>query len=96
MVKDIDGGNTCKIPAYNPKYDTSNFVNDGPFFELHPGTIPHITRYERQDERGDIVESWERDKNGRMVETTQRDKLYKELADAQEALEELKAKEKKQ
>jgi hypothetical protein len=79
----------CPIPTYRPPYDTSTFVNDGPFFELHPGCIPHIKRYERTDAKGNIVESWERDKNGRMVETTQRDKLYAEMEEAQELIDKL-------
>lgn len=86
----VDGWNRCKIATAKTPYDTSSFVNDGPFFELHPGTIPTVRRYERQDEQGRVVESWERDKNGRMVETTARDKAIEELIAAQENLEKLR------
>lgn len=61
------------------------FVNDGPFWELHPDVWPLVTRYERT-EKDHIVESWERGEDGRMHETTKRDKLREELRAAQEAL----------
>lgn len=87
----IEGWDKCKI-VHKPKYDTSNFVNEGEFFDTHPGVIPNITRFERLDGAGNVVESWERNKNGVMVETTQRDKLYAELEEAQEKLSKLKEK----
>lgn len=61
------------------------FINDGPFWELHPDVWPLVTRYERT-EKDHIVESWERGEDGRMHETTKRDKLREELREAQEAL----------
>ena len=61
------------------------FINDGPFWELHPDVWPLVTRYERT-EKDHIVESWERGEDGRMHETTKRDKLREELRAAQEAL----------
>lgn len=61
------------------------FVNDGPFWELHPDVWPLVTRYERT-EKDHIVESWERGEDGRMHETTKRDQLREELRAAQEAL----------
>lgn len=61
------------------------FINDGPFWELHPDVWPLVTRYERT-ENDHIVESWERGEDGRMHETTKRDKLREELREAQEAL----------
>ena len=78
------------IAPYTPSYDTSTFVNEGPFFDTHPGVIPHVTRYERTDMSGKLLESWERDKNGVMVETTKRDLLYAEIISAQEALDKMK------
>jgi hypothetical protein len=77
----------------NPKYDTSHFVNEGPFFDKHPDVIKNIIRFEATDISGNIVESWERDKNGVMVETTKRDKLREELVKAQEELQRIKDKE---
>ena len=82
----IPGWNKCTI-KHNPTYDTSNFVNKGKFFDTHPGVIPNITRYERTDLAGKVIESWERNKNGVMVDVTERDKLYAEIEAAQEALE---------
>ena len=61
------------------------FINDGPFWELHPDVWPLVTRYERT-EKDHIVESWERCEDGRMHETTKRDQLREELRAAQEAL----------
>ena len=61
------------------------FINDGPFWELHPDVWPLVTRYERT-EKDHLVESWERGEDGRMHETTKRDKLREELREAQEAL----------
>ena len=79
--------------AENPKYDTSHFVNEGPFFDKHPDVIKNIIRFESIDLSGNIVESWERDSNGVMVETTQRDILREELIKAQEELQRIKDKE---
>lgn len=79
----------------NPKYDTSNFVNEGPFFDKHPDVIKNIIRFEATDISGNIVESWERDKNGVMIETTQRDILREELVKAQEELQRIKDREAK-
>lgn len=75
---------------HNPSYDTSTFVNNGPFFKKHPDVIPNVTRFESTDCAGKLIESWERDKNGRMVNTTKRDKLYAELIEAQEQINKLK------
>ena len=61
------------------------FINDGPFWELHPDVWPLVTRYERT-ENDRLVESWERGEDGLMHETTKRDKLREELREAQEAL----------
>lgn len=89
---------TKQLPAYDVRlaykapYDTSHFVNTGTFFDTHPGVTFNVTRYERSDEKGKIIESWERDKNGVMVDVTKRDKLYAEIAEAQEALEEMRTK----
>lgn len=79
----------------NPKYDTSHFVNEGPFFDKHPDVIKNVIRFELTDLSGNIVESWERDKSGVMVETTQRDILREELVKAQEELQQIKDKEAK-
>lgn len=77
----------------NTKYDTSTFVNEGPFFDKHPDVIKSIIRFEAVDEYGKIVETWERDSNGVMIETTKRDLLREELIKAQEELQQLKDKE---
>lgn len=68
------------------------FVNDGPFWELHPDVWPLVTRYERT-EKDHIVESWERGEDGRMHETTKRDQLREELRAAQEALKKIQLEE---
>lgn len=93
-MKHLYHNDRSQIAPYKPPYDTSHFVNDGEFFDTHPGVIPAVTRYEQINERGEIAESWERDKNGRMINVTMRDRLYKEIADAQDALEEIRLKEK--
>lgn len=76
-----------------PKYDTSNFVNDGPFFDAHPDVYPFVRRYERVDGSGEIIESWERNKSGVMIDVTQRDKLYAEIVKAQDNIESIRKKE---
>jgi hypothetical protein len=81
------------IQPYQPSYDTSNFVNEGEFFDKHPGVIPNVKCYIRYDSENKVIESWARDDNGVMIETTQRDKLREELIAAQEALAKLNAKE---
>lgn len=95
-MKHLYHNDKSQIPPYTPPYDTSHFVNEGEFFDTHPGVVPHVTRYEQLDGSGKVIESWERDKNGVMVNVTARDKLYREIADAQDALEEIKAKGRKQ
>ena len=90
----LHGRGHSDIAPYTPGYDTSTFVNEGPFFDTHPGVTPHVTRYERTDMSGKLIESWERNKNGVMVNTTARDILRDKLARAQEELELLMLKEK--
>lgn len=68
------------------------FINDGPFWELHPDVWPLVTRYEHT-EKDHIVESWERGEDGRMHETTKRDQLREELRAAQEALKKIQLEE---
>lgn len=72
--------------------DRDKFINDGPFFDKYPDVYPDVTRYERTDERGRIIESWERGDNGRMHDTTKRDKLREEIIAAQEQIERLEVK----
>ena len=79
----------------NPRYDTSTFVNEGPFFDKHPDVIKSVTRFEQLDDRGNIVESWERNDKGVMIDTTERDMLREELIKAQEVLQRIKDKEAK-
>lgn len=67
--------------------DNSNFVNTGRFWELYPDVFPGVTRFEITNEKGSIVESWERGKDGIMHETTARDKAREELIAAQKAME---------
>lgn len=76
--------------TYTPSYDTSHFVNTGAFFDTHPGVTPNVTRYERTDMSGKLVESWERNKNGVMVNVTKRDALIAQTIEAEEALNKLK------
>lgn len=66
--------------------DRDRFINDGPFFEKYPDMYKDVTRYERFDVKGNILESWERGDDGRMHETTKRDKLREEIVAAQEVL----------
>lgn len=89
-MKQLYTPDRSQIPAYNAPYDTSTFINEGEFFDTHPGVIPNITRFEATDGAGKLIESWERDKNGVMVNTTKRDKLYAELIEAQEQINKLK------
>ena len=72
--------------------DRDRFINDGPFFDKYPDIYPDVTRYERLDEKGHVLESWERGDDGRMRETTQRDKIREELIAAEEALSKLEDK----
>ena len=72
--------------------DRDKFVNDGLFFEKHPDVYKDVTRYERTDEKGRIIESWERADDGHMVETTKRDKLREEIIAAEEQLAKLEDK----
>ena len=82
----IDGWDTCKIPPYTPKYDTSTFVNEGAFFDTHPGVTTNVTRYERMDEEGNLVEVWERNDKGVMVDVTEVERLRIEIEAARSAL----------
>ena len=72
--------------------DRDKFINDGPFFEKYPDIYPDVTRYERTDTDGSIIESWERADDGHMIETTERDKLREEIVAAEEQLAKLEAK----
>lgn len=65
--------------------DRDRFINDGPFFEKYPDIYPDVTRYEHFDQKGKIIESWERDDNGRMHDVTKRDQLREKLIAEQEA-----------
>jgi hypothetical protein len=80
---------------YEPSYDTSNFVNEGTFFDTHPGVTRNVKRYEKLDGSGNVIESWERNEKGVMVDVTKRDKLRAEIVAAQEALNNIKEKESK-
>lgn len=72
--------------------DKNRFINDGPFFEKYRDITPNVTRFERTDSDGDIIESWERGDDGRMHETTERDKLREEIIAAQEQIAKLEGK----
>lgn len=72
--------------------DRDKFINNGPFFDKHPDIYPDVTRYEYTDEKGCVIETWERGKDGYMHETTKRDKAREELIAAQEALNKLEDK----
>lgn len=91
----ILGHDKCSFGNQLPDYDTSHFVNEGIFFDTHPGVTPYVTSYTREDGAGNVIESWERDKNGVMIDVTKRDKLRAEIAAAQEALNNIKEKESK-
>lgn len=73
--------------------DKDKFINDGPFFELHPEIYPWVTRYERTDQKDHIIEAWERGDDGRMHDVTTRDKLREELIAAQEEIKHLQLQE---
>ena len=62
-------------------------VNTGEFWDKHPGVWPGVTRYIDTDDKGNILDVWERDKNGVMVDVTERERLRVELAAAQADLE---------
>ena len=72
--------------------DKKRFINDGPFFDKYPDIYPDVTRYERTNRKGNIIESWERGNDGRMHERTARDKAREELIAAQEELAKLEDK----
>ena len=72
--------------------DKDKFINDGPFFEKYPDVYPDITRYERTDEKGHIIESWERGQDGRIHDTTERDKIREQIIEAEETLAKLEEK----
>jgi hypothetical protein len=72
--------------------DRAKFINDGPFFDKYPDIYPDVTRYERTDMNGSIIESWERGNDGRMHETTKRDQLREQIIAEQEKLNKLEPK----
>lgn len=76
-----------------PTYDDSTFVNEGPFFDLHPDVMKNLKRFESYDLAGNLIESWERNDKGEMIDVTKRDKLREEIIAAQEALDKFAAKE---
>lgn len=59
------------------------FLNIGPFWDIHPDVYPDVTRYTDTDEKGNILECWERNKEGVMVDVTEREKARVELEKAQ-------------
>lgn len=63
------------------------FLNKGPFWEKHPDVYPQVTRYIDTDEKGNILECWERNKEGIMVDVTAREKARIELEKAQKEYE---------
>ena len=63
------------------------FVNEGPFWEKHPDVYPEVTRYIDTDEKGNILECWERNKEGIMVDVTAPEKARNELEKAQKEYE---------
>ena len=63
------------------------FVNEGPFWEKHPDVYPEVIRYIDTDEKGNILECWERNKEGIMVDVTAREKARLELEKAQKEYE---------
>lgn len=72
--------------------DRDRFINDGPFFEKYPDVIPDVTRYERTDADGELIESWERGDDGRMHDVTQRDILQAKILAAKIELAKLEEK----
>lgn len=63
------------------------FVNIGPFWDLHPDVYPEVTRYIDTDEKGNILECWERDKEGVMIDVTARERARMDLEKAQKEYE---------
>ena len=59
------------------------FLNEGPFWDIHPDVYPEVTRYIDTDEKGNIRECWERNKSGIMVDVTARERARLELEKAQ-------------
>jgi hypothetical protein len=63
------------------------FLNIGPFWDIHPDVYPDVTRYTDTDEKGNILECWERNNEGIMVDVTEREKARIELEKAQQEYE---------
>lgn len=72
--------------------DRDRFINDGPFFEKYPDIFPDVTRYERTDVDGELIESWERGEDGRMHDVTKRDILQAKILAAKKELAKLEEK----
>ena len=62
------------------------FVNKGRFFDEHPDVIGDVTKFERYDINGNLLEYWERDEDGYMVDVTERKLLEIEIAKAEKEL----------
>lgn len=65
---------------------SNTFINKGKFFDLHPDVIGDVTKFEKYDTDGNIVEAWERNEEGHMVDVTEKVKLLREIAEAEKAL----------
>lgn len=63
------------------------FVNTGDFWDKHPDVYPEVTRYIDTDEKGNILECWERNKEGVMVDVTERERARMDLEKAQKEYE---------
>lgn len=61
------------------------YRNIGPFWEKHPDVYRSVTRFTDTDQKGNIIEAWERDANGVMVDVTAREIARQELIRAREA-----------
>lgn len=65
------------------------YRNTGPFWKKHPDVYKSVTRFTDTDQKGNIIEAWERDANGVMVDVTAREQARQELIRAQEACDKL-------
>lgn len=65
------------------------YRNIGPFWKKHPDVYKSVTRFTDTDQKGNIIEAWERDENGVMVDVTARERARQELIRAQEACDKL-------
>ena len=63
------------------------YINNGEFFDKHPDVIGNVTKFEKYDIEGNLIEYWERNENGILVDRTEQKLLEIEIAKAEKELE---------